>query len=343
MMPTAPERQPIFDLQAVHHTYPGPKPVTALQGIDLRIDPGEYVAIIGANGSGKSTLARHLNGLLLPSQGQVRVGGLDTREAGRLGAVRRLVQMVFQQPDLQIVATTVDEDTAFGAENFGVPDAELPERVAEALQAVGMWQQRSRPPHMLSAGQKQRVAIAGALAVRPQALVLDEATSMLDPAGRAAVLEVLRQQHARGITLVTITHEMEEAAEATRLVVLDHGRVALDGAPRDIFAHPVELRRLGLDIPPLVDLSLRLGLPLCLTAGELLAALGAPPAVAQAAPAAPAGEPSGAPALIRVQDLRHAYLSGTPLEAVSLRGISLEIARGTITGLIGQTGSGKST
>ena len=344
------EAQPVFDLQDVWHTYAGSPPIEALRGINLRIFPGEYVAIIGANGSGKSTLARHLNALLLPTQGKVLVAGIPTEDIERRGIIRRVVQMVFQHPDSQIVATTVEEDVAFGPENFGVPDEQMPADVRSALETVGMWDLRQRPPHRLSAGQKQRVAIAGALALKPQALVLDEATSMLDPAGRRAVVDVLRAFQAQGVTLVTITHEMEEAAEASRLVVLHRGQVVMDGDPHEIFTHPDELRSLGLDIPQLADLSLRLGLPVCLTVDELLAALGPAPAPLQRGqentPCSPG--PQLPPEqiidpVVNVQGLQHSYLRGTPLETPALRGVDMQIARSKITGLIGPTGSGKST
>jgi len=344
------DTSPIFDLQNVWHIYAGTPPIEALRGIDLQIYPGEYVAIIGANGSGKSTLARHLNALLLPSQGRVLAAGVPTEDTVRRGELRRVVQMVFQQPDSQIVATTVEEDVAFGPENFGVPESEMPGHVQSALETVGMWDLRARPPHRLSAGQKQRVAIAGALALRPRALILDEATSMLDPAGRRAVVEVLRLFQKQGTTLVTITHEMEEAAEASRVVVLQRGQVVMDGDPHAIFGRAAELRSLGLDIPPLADLSTRLGLPVCLTVEELLAALGQAPATlddpVENTACSPAPQPVPekiADPVITVEGLKHAYLRGTPLESPSLRGVDLQIARGDITGLIGPTGSGKST
>ncbi|HWQ83854.1 MAG TPA: ATP-binding cassette domain-containing protein [Anaerolineales bacterium] len=215
---------------------------------------------------------------------------------------------------------------------------------------MGMWELRKRPPHRLSAGQKQRVAIAGALALKPRALVLDEATSMLDPAGRRTVVEVLRLLQAQGTTLVTITHEMEEAAEANRVVVLQRGQVMMDGDPHAIFARAAELRELGLDIPPLADLSLRLGLPVCLTVDELLAALGPAPAAMQTllenTPCSPSPQPlteTITDPIVTVEGLQHAYLRGTPLESPALHGVDLQIPRGEITGLIGPTGSGKST
>lgn len=317
-----------------------------MRGIDLTIAAGEYVAIIGANGSGKSTLARHLNGLLLPSQGSVHVVGDDTRDPARLRAIHQTVQMVFQQPDMQIVATVVEEDVAFGPENFGVAEAEIGSRVREALETVGMWAYRQRPPHLLSAGQKQRVAIAGALAVRPQALVLDEATAMLDPAGQVAVLATLQYLHAQGTTIVTITHEMDEAAQASRVVVLEQGRVAMDGAPHEVFGRAAELRRLGLDVPPVTDLALRLGLPACLTVSELLQALGecrpfvAVPGTLHIQHSVSRNTSAS---IIQVRGLRHTYLRGLPFETDALREINLDVAQGEITGLIGQTGSGKST
>ena len=341
---------PIFDLREVCFTYDGPPSIEALRGVDLQIYPGEYVAIIGANGSGKSTLARLLNALLLPTRGRVWAAGIPTDDATRRAEIRRAAQMVFQQPDFQIVATTVEEDVAFGPENFGVPEDQLVPRVQAALEAVGMWEQRSRPPHMLSAGQKQRVAIAGALAVQPRALILDEATAMLDPAGRAAVLGILRQLHQQGTTMITITHEMDEAAEAERVIVLDHGEVILDGPPEAVFAQAEQLREHSLDVPLLAGLALHLGLPVCLTAEALLEALGPPPAARGGAEDLSGAEenPIHPPhtlneAMIEVQDLHYTYMKGTPLAVIALQGVDLHMGRGALCGLIGQTGSGKST
>jgi energy-coupling factor transport system ATP-binding protein len=336
----------IIEVQGLHHTYGGPQGIEALRGIDLSIAEGEYVAVVGANGSGKSTLARHFNGLLLPTRGWVRVKGLDTANEVNLREIRQTVQMIFQQPDAQIVATIVEEDVAFGPENFGVAVSELKSRVQAALEQVDMWALRGRPPHMLSSGQKQRVAIAGALAVNPRVLVLDEATAMLDPLGRAAVLDLLRSLHDAGVTIITITHEMEEAAEAGRVIVLEHGKIAMDGAPREVFSRVEELRALDLDIPLPAELALRLGLPVCLTADDLLRELGRPAGGAGAAlePAAPTVQNStSAQPIIQIQDLHHTYLPGSPFESQALRGVSLEVGRGEILGLIGPTGSGKST
>jgi energy-coupling factor transporter ATPase len=221
-----------------------------LRGIDLTIVTGEYVAVIGANGSGKSTLLRHCNALLLPTQGDVWVEGWNTRDRSHLRDIRSTVGMVFQVPDNQIVATIVEEDVAFGPENLGVPEAELRQRVDWALATVGLSELRHRASHLLSAGQKQRLAIAAALAMRPRCLVLDEATAMLDPVGRAQVLETIRYLHLNGMTIISATHNMAEAAEAQRVVVLAAGKVALQGTPRQVFAQPETLQALELDIPP---------------------------------------------------------------------------------------------
>lgn len=342
--------EPIIRIENLYHTYAGVQPVQALRGIDLVIREGEYVALVGANGSGKSTLARHLNALLKPSRGDVWIAGANTRDAARLREIRANVQMVFQQPDAQLVATVVEEDVAFGPENFSVAESELPGRVQSALDRVGMWAQRQRPPHLLSAGQKQRVAIAGALAVNPRVLVLDEATAMLDPAGRVAVLDIVCQLHRQGTTIVTITHAMDEAAQAGRVVALAEGRVAMDDTPRHVFGHADELRALGLDVPPIAHLSLRLGLPVCLSAEELVSALGPNPSGAPRAES-PSGSVSpriaarddAKPAIIQIEGLGHVYLRSTPLESLALSGVDLHIERGEIVGLIGPTGSGKST
>jgi energy-coupling factor transporter ATPase len=228
-----------------------------LRGVSLRIDPGEYVAIVGPNGSGKSTLARHLNALLRPASGRVLVAGLDTRDPAHTRAIRGTVGMVFQHPESQMVATIVEEDVAFGPENLGVPHEELRVRVREALELVGMWGARDRPPHLLSAGQKQRVAIAAVLAMRPACLVLDEATSMLDPEGREAVAAIIAELRRRGTAVVAITHLMNEAARADRIIALAGGAVLVEGPPRRVFARADLLRDVGLDLPPVTAVALR--------------------------------------------------------------------------------------
>jgi len=237
---------------------------------------------VGANGSGKSTLAKCLNGLLLPTAGRVVVDGLDTADPATIWAVRQRVGMVFQNPDNQLVATVVEEDVAFGPENLGLPSAEIRQRVADALRVVGMWEYRRHEPHLLSGGQKQRVAIAGILAMRPRCLILDEATAMLDPQGRLEVLDtVARLNRDEGITIVHITHAMEEAVLARRVIALAGGRLVLDETPASAFARPDRLRDLRLALPPVAALvhALRTsGLPVPgqpLTVAELVSALNA--------------------------------------------------------------------
>jgi len=247
-------------VEDVHHTYglERAQPVPALKGINLRVADGEYLVIIGRNGSGKSTLAKHLNALLLPTQGDVWINQMNTKDPQHLRDIRQTVGMVFQVPDNQLVATVVEEDVAFGPENMGLPRQELTQRVDEALAAVDMIDYRQRPPHMLSAGQKQRVAIAGVMAMRPHCLVLDEATAMLDPRGRGEVLDTVRRFHLQGVTVVAITHLMNEAAEGSRVIVMDQGTIAMDGTPREVFSEAHRLRELGLDVPPVTALGERL-------------------------------------------------------------------------------------
>ncbi len=233
----------------------GETPENALDGVDLTIKKGSFVVVLGHNGSGKSTLAKHMNGVLTPSSGKVLVDGLDTSEEENLLEVRRRVGMVFQNPDNQIVANVVEEDVAFGPENLGVPTAEIRKRVDAALKAVGMEQFADHAPHMLSGGQKQRIAIAGVIAMTPECIVLDESTAMLDPAGRQEVLDTVSYlNRERGITVILITHHMNEAVYADRVVVMDHGKVAMDGAPMEILTQVERLHALGLSAPPTVQL-----------------------------------------------------------------------------------------
>lgn len=253
----------------------------ALDDVSLSIGRGEFVAVLGSNGSGKSTLAKHLNALLLPTEGVCRVDGLDTREEAEVWRIRQKVGMVFQNPDNQLIAAVVEDDVAFGPENLGVPSKEIRQRVDEALAAVNMTAFRSYAPHLLSGGQKQRVAIAGTLAMQTEAIVFDEATAMLDPEGRADILSVVRRLHEeQQITVIYITHFMEEAAAADRVVVLDQGHVVMDAPPRAVFSHADELRALGLEVPLAVEMRDRLraagvALPAdLLTEAELVAALG---------------------------------------------------------------------
>ena len=228
---------------------------TVLDDVSLSIKEGSFVAVLGHNGSGKSTLAKHFNAILLPSGGKVYVDGLDTADEARLLDIRRQIGMVFQNPDNQIVASVVEEDVAFAPENLGVPPAEIRERVDAALKAVGMTEYAHHAPHLLSGGQKQRVAIAGVLAMRPRCVVLDEPTAMLDPVGRSEVMSTLLELKRKfGITLVLITHHMDEAAQADRLVVMHDGHIVADGAPSEVFQDVEYLRSLGLEVPETVGL-----------------------------------------------------------------------------------------
>ena len=250
-----------FELDHVTHVYQGGEGEghEALRGVTLSIGVGEFVAVLGANGSGKSTLARHLNALLLPSDGYCRVRGMDTRDEALRWDIRQEVSMVFQNPDNQIIAAVVADDVAFGPENLGIPPAEIRRRVAEALALVGMERYAQAAPHLLSGGQKQRIAIAGAIAMQTHALVLDEPTAMLDPRGRAEVLRAVERLHdEQGMTIVYITHFMEEAIAADRIVLMEAGQVVMDGTPREIFAQPEKVRALGLDVPLAADLAARL-------------------------------------------------------------------------------------
>ena len=247
---------PIIKTEDLHFSYPAEdKPKVVLDGVDLSIEAGSFVAILGHNGSGKSTLAKHMNAILLPSGGKMYVSGMDTANEANLLNIRRTVGMVFQNPDNQIVANVVEEDCAFGPENLGVPPDEIRRRVDQALKSVGMYEYREHAPHLLSGGQKQRIAIAGVLAMRPRCVVLDEPTAMLDPIGRKEVMETIQKLNAEnGVTVILITHHMDEAAQAGRLVVMSKGRVIADGPPREVFQHVEELRAVGLTVPETVSL-----------------------------------------------------------------------------------------
>ena len=246
--------EPIIQLENVSYAYPDAD-APALSGVSLEIARRSFVAVLGHNGSGKSTLAKCLNAIVVPQSGRVLVNGLDTADEDKLLEIRRTVGMVFQNPDNQIVASVVEDDVAFAPENLGVPPTEIRARVDEALRRVGMYGYRLHAPHLLSGGQKQRVAIAGVLAMQPQCIVLDEPTAMLDPVGRREVLSAVRdlRRHS-GMTVVLITHHMEECVYADRLIVMEKGRVAMDGTPREVFPRVEELRALGLTVPETVNL-----------------------------------------------------------------------------------------
>ena len=269
--------------EALSFTYPAVGERLALpvfENLNIEIETGSFTAIIGPNGCGKSTLAKHFNAVLLPSGGKVWVDGLDTGDEEKLLEIRRQIGMVFQNPDNQIVANVVEEDVAFAPENLGVPSEEIRSRVDEALKTVGMYEFREHAPHLLSGGQKQRIAIAGVLAMKPRCIVLDEPTAMLDPRGREEVIStVSRLNREQGITVVLITHHMNEAAQADRVVVMHKGGILTDGSPREVFSQVELLRKAGLDVPQTTDLLDRLnqagwGLPLeALTPEECAAAL----------------------------------------------------------------------
>ncbi len=252
--------EPFIRVEDVHFAYNAESkyPIVALTDINLEVMPGEYVVIVGHNGSGKSTLAKHLNALLMPTQGDVWVNGMNTKDGNHTLTIRSTVGMVFQIPDNQIVATVVEEDVAFGPANLGVPEDELRERLDWALSVVDMQKFRDRAPHLLSAGQKQRVAIAGAMALKPQVLILDESTSMLDPAGREEVLSAVRRLNQGGTTIIAITHYMHEAVEGDRVVVMEAARIVAQGRPREVFSRVDELRALQLDVPQVTELSFAL-------------------------------------------------------------------------------------
>jgi energy-coupling factor transporter ATPase len=346
---------PIIRVENIHHIYGAntPKPVQALAGVTLDIFPGEYLVILGHNGSGKSTLARHLNGLLAPSQGEVWVKDWKTTDLSNLLAIRSTVGMVFQNPDNQIVATVVEEDVAFGPENLSLPHDEIVRRVDWALERVEMTEHRLRAPHMLSGGQKQRVCVAGILAMKPEVLVLDEATAMLDPLGREEVLKtVARMNREEGTTVVAITHFMHEAIHADRVVVMENGRIALEGTPREIFGQSERLRELQLDVPQVTRLAQALHShfpdfpPDVLTVEEMVEAIGNRglgtgdwgSGIGVDAPTSRRGE-----VLIAAEGLSHRYMVDTPLEVQAISDIDIAVHRGEIVGVIGHTGSGKST
>ncbi len=248
----------MISVEHLAYTYPGVEDtpgVTVFEDMNLTVEEGSFVAILGTNGCGKSTLAKHFNSILLPTGGKVYVCGIDTSNEDRIMSVRRNVGMVFQNPDNQIVANVVEEDVAFGPENLGVSSPEIRRRVDQALKQVEMYEYREHAPHLLSGGQKQRVAIAGVIAMEPKCIVLDEPTAMLDPRGRREVIDTIgRLNREKGITVVLITHHMDEAAKAQRVIVLDKGKVAADGTPQQVFSKVELLHSIGLAAPETVEL-----------------------------------------------------------------------------------------
>jgi energy-coupling factor transport system ATP-binding protein len=326
--------------------------IQALEDVSLKIAEGEFVAVVGANGSGKSTFARLVNGLLLPQAGQVWVAGADTRRPEHRAQIQAMVGMVFQFPEDQIVSTTVEEDVAFGPENMALPRDEVRRRVDRALEEVGLTELRARSPHLLSAGQIQRVALAGVLAMQPMCMIFDEASTMLDPAGRHVLMEAMQRLHRAGTTIITVTHFMDEAVLAGRVIVLDQGRVVLDGPPEQIFSDPARLAELRLDLPPAgrVAAALRAVIPdlpqNLLTLADLLAALPdftGSDGFNNQGTAKQSVQANADPPLIEVAGLGHTYMAGTPLAQRALEGVDLQIGAGQTHGLLGMTGSGKTT
>ncbi len=264
----------IIEIKDLHFSYKGDEEtpdVEVLKGIDLNIEQGEFVAVLGHNGSGKSTLAKHINAILLPTSGKVLVDGIDTADEQRLFDLRQRAGMVFQNPDNQIVSSVVEEDVAFALENLGVPYEEMRRRVDESLKAVNMYDYRLHSPSQLSGGQKQRIAIAGVIAMEPKCIILDEPTAMLDPQGRREVMATIKRMNKeKGITIVLITHYMDEAAQCRRVVVMDKGRVVMDDSPKAVFSRVEEVKSIGLDVPQVTELAWELRKAGCDIPGDIL-------------------------------------------------------------------------
>ena len=322
-----------------------------LKGINLSIPKGQFVAVLGHNGCGKSTLAKHFNGILTGSSGKVFINGIDTSDEERIFDIRQNVGMVFQNPDNQLVATLVEEDVAFALENLGVPQDEIRRRVDEALKTVSMYDYREHSPHQLSGGQKQRIAIAGILAMRPDCIVLDEPTAMLDPKGRREVMNTIKLLNSQGVTIILITHYMDEAAQAQRVIVMDDGKIIMDDEPKKIFSRVDELKACALDVPQVTELMHELrknGLKVSeeiLNEEEALSELlklGLKGSVKS--DKLPENEKSEEKEIAaEVKNLVYKYSVGTPFESTAVDNVSLKVGKGDFIGVIGHTGSGKST
>jgi energy-coupling factor transporter ATPase len=347
------------------------KAIPALKGIELTIQDGEFVALVGANGSGKSTLAKLFNGLLLPTRGEVYIHGESTHHLPGKNDIRKNIAMVFQNPETQAVATTVEEDVAFGPENLGIDPVEIRRRVDWSLEVVGLTRLQKRAPHHLSGGQKQRLALAGVLAMQPRCIIFDEATSMLDPEGRRSFQKIIKHLHAQGVTVIMITQDMDEAILSDRVLILSHGSIVRDGSPRDVMVDGKFLQSVGLDLPPMTRFSQMLhdwwiDFPgNLLTASEVIQQISAriqtPPTPIRHTEVGGRISPPQPNAIktlpnwlhneftndntniIDASGLWHTYLRGTPLEAEALRGVDFWLKSGEFVGIIGATGSGKST
>ena len=339
--------------------------LSAISHLNFTIEEGSFVCVLGHNGSGKSTLAKLFNALQIPTEGCVIISGMDSREEANVFPIREKVGMVFQNPDNQIIASVVEEDVGFGPENIGIPTEEIWKRVADALDAVNMEAYRLKSPNHLSGGQKQRVAIAGTLAMEPKTIVLDEPTAMLDPSGRAEVIRSIRElNQKKGITIILITHYMEETVDADRIILMDQGKLVLDGTPKEIFSKVEELKSLRMDVPLITDLAheLRLsGMPISEgilkeeeLVEELLAIFGkdsfGEEEAASQAPTLSLEETENEKDkekekdfILKVENLSCIYQKGTAMESYALKDIHLSIKRGSFSALIGHTGSGKST
>ena len=323
-----------------------------LKDISLSVPEGQFLAVLGHNGCGKSTLAKLMNAILIPTEGRITVSGMDTADEDRIFDIRQTVGMVFQNPDNQLVATIVEEDVAFAPENMGVPQPEIRQRVDDALKQVDMYEYREHAPHQLSGGQKQRVAIAGVIAMQPRCIVMDEPTAMLDPKGRREVMNTIRMlNREKGITVVLITHYMDEAAQADRVVVMDKGNIIMDDVPKKIFSQVKRLRSVGLDVPQVTELCEKLrengvdistemiGEQEC--AEELFRLTHGRSAEIPAAPAETAE--NDRPTVLRAEKLTYKYSIGTPFEKTAVDSVDISIGKGEFVGIIGHTGSGKST